>query len=140
MRTSFINTLPREDLYALSRLLSDAIEKLNAAAELIALHQLTHLSPRATEQLEVIHRQSLLSVDAMKRLSTLEDLEEYWIEMLRLSKRAGRTHRIWVSEIQRDHTPMAYARHRDVADQLVDATRDLRRLATHVGSILVKES
>ncbi|GAA1336500.1 nuclease PIN [Arthrobacter roseus] len=140
MRTSFINPLPREDLYALSRLLGEAVEKLDGAAELIALHKLAHLSKRATEQLEVINRQALLSVDAMTRLSSLEDLEEYWIEMLRLSRRAARTHRIWVSELQRDHKAVAYARHRDVANQLMDVVNDLRRLATHVGSILVKES
>ncbi len=140
MRTSFINPLPREDLYALSRLLAEAVEKLDGAAELITLYKLTHHSKRATEQLEVINRQALLSVDAMKRLGSLEDLEEYWIEMLRLSRRAVRTHRTWISELQRDHKILTYARHRDVAAQLMDVVTDLRRLATHVGSILVKES
>jgi hypothetical protein len=33
-----------------------------------------------------------------------------------------------------------YARNRDVANQLVDVTKDMRRVATQVGSIIVKES
>jgi hypothetical protein len=33
-----------------------------------------------------------------------------------------------------------YSRHRDIADQLVDVTKDMRRVATQVGSIIVKES
>jgi hypothetical protein len=33
-----------------------------------------------------------------------------------------------------------YARNRDVANQLVDVTKDMRRIATQVGSIIVKES
>ena len=140
MRSSFVNPLPREDLYALSRLLNEAIEKLDGAAELISLYRLSKLSRRATEQLEVITRQSELTADAMKRLNSMDELEEYWIEILRLAKRAERTHRIWCSELLTDHKPLVYARHRDVANQLVDVTKDIRKVATHVGSILVKES
>ncbi|MHA7277072.1 DUF47 domain-containing protein [Arthrobacter sp. Hz1] len=140
MRSSFVNPLPREDLYVLSRLLNEAIEKLDGAAELISLYQLSKLSRRATEQLEVITRQSELTAAAMKRLNSMDELEEYWIEILRLAKRAERTHRIWCSELLNDHKPLVYARHRDVANQLVDVTKDIRKVATHVGSILVKES
>jgi uncharacterized protein len=33
-----------------------------------------------------------------------------------------------------------YSRNRDIANQLVDVTKDMRRIATQVGSIIVKES
>jgi hypothetical protein len=33
-----------------------------------------------------------------------------------------------------------YARNRDIANQLVKVTKDMRRIATRVGSIIVKES
>lgn len=140
MRTSFINPLPREDLYTLSRLLNEAIEKLDGAAELIALYKVSKLSRRAAEQLEVINRQAELTATAMQRLNSLEDLEEYWIEVLRLAKRAERTHRIWCSELLDNHKQPVYVRHRDVANQLVDVTKEIRKVAVHVGSILVKES
>ncbi len=140
MRTSFVNPLPREDLYAMSRLLGEAMEKLDGAAELISLYKLSKLSRRATEQLEVISRQAELTSEAMRHLNVLDDLEDYWIEVLRLAKRAERTHRIWCSELLADHKPLVYARHRDIANQLVDVTKDIRKVATHVGAILVKES
>lgn len=140
MRTSFINPLPREDLYAISRLLGEAMEKLDGAAELIALYRLSKLSRRASEQLEVITRQAELTAEAMRQLTDLNELEDYWIEIVRLSKRAERTHRIWCSELMHDHKPLVYARHRDVAEQLIDATKDIRKVATHVGAIIVKES
>jgi uncharacterized protein Yka (UPF0111/DUF47 family) len=129
-----------EDLYAMSRLLSEAMEKLDGAAELIALYKLNKLSRRATEQLEVITRQAELTAEAMRELNSLDELEDYWIEILRLAKRAERTHRIWCSELLADHKPLVYARHRDVANQLVDVTKDIRKVATHVGAIVVKES
>jgi uncharacterized protein Yka (UPF0111/DUF47 family) len=140
MRTSFVNPLPREDMYALSRYLNEALEKLDGAAELVSLYKLDRLPKRAADQLEVISRQAELTVDAMRQLNNLDDLEDYWIEVLRLTKRAERTHRVWVADMIKDMKWAQYSRNRDVANQLVEVTKDMRRIATQVGSIIVKES
>ncbi|MBO9704215.1 MULTISPECIES: DUF47 domain-containing protein [Arthrobacter] len=140
MRTSFINTLPREDMFNLSRYLNDAMEKLDGAAELIGLYKLERLPTRAADQLEIITRQAELTVEAMRRLDDLDELEDYWIEVLRLAKRAERSHRVWVADMLRDMKFAQYTRHRDVANQLVEVTKDMRRVATSVGAIIVKES
>ncbi|MDI3210770.1 nuclease PIN [Arthrobacter sp. AL12] len=140
MRTSFVNPLPREDMYALSRYLNEAMEKLDAAADMVSLYKLDRLPKRAADQLEIISRQAELTVDAMRRLDNLDDLEDYWIEVLRLSKRAERSHRVWVADMLTEMKSARYARTRDIADQLVDVTRDMRKVATQVGSIIVKES
>lgn len=140
MRTTFVSPLPREDMYALSRFLNEAMEKLDAAAELVSLYKLDRLPKRAADQLEIISRQAELTVDAMRKLDNLDELEDYWIEVLRLAKRAERSHRIWVADMLNEMKSTRYARTRDIAEQLVGVTRDMRRVATQVGSIIVKES
>ncbi|NYE96092.1 hypothetical protein FHU41_002342 [Psychromicrobium silvestre] len=140
LRTSFINPLPREDIYALSRILNEAMETLDASAELLILHKLERIPRRATDQLEVIARQAELTVNAMRSLDDLDGLEDYWLEILRLSKRAERTHLVFSVELLQEHQASSYLRYRDFADQLLEVTRDFRQLATRVGSIIVKES
>lgn len=140
MRTTFVTPLPREDIYALSRYLNEAMEKLDAAAELVSLYKLDRLPKRAADQLEIISRQAELTVDAMRNLDNLDDLEDYWIEILRLAKRAERSHRVWVADMLNEMKAARYARTRDIAEELVGVTRDMRRIATQVGSIIVKES
>lgn len=140
MRTSFIHPLPREDMYALSRILNEAMEKLDAAAELLILYKIDRVPKRASEQLEVVARQAELTVNAMRTLDDLDGLEDYWLEMLRLAKRAERTHRAYLAELLAENQPANYPRYRDFADHLVAITKDFRLLATRVGSIIVKES
>lgn len=140
MRTSFLNPLPREDLYTISLHLSETIRNLDGAAEIIVLNKLSHFSARATEQLDIISSQAQLTRSAMARLESLDELEEYWIEMIRLTKRAERTHLVWTAELINDHKFIPYRRQRDLADQLAKVIRELRYLAAYVGRILVKES
>lgn len=140
MRTSFVNPLPREDMYALSLYLNEACEKLDAAAEMVSLYKLDRLPKRAADQLEIISRQADLTVEGMLRLNNLDDLEDYWIEILRLARRAERSHRAWVAAMLKDMKSAQYARNRDIADALLDVSREIRRVAMQVGSIIVKES
>lgn len=140
MRTSFVNPLPREDLYTLGRRLNEASEAVTGAAEVIALYRLDRIPARASDQLEILTRQAELTAEAMRRLDNLDDLEEFWIQVLRLSKRAQRSHRVFDSELLRDLTPTSYARYRVLASALVDVSAAFRHVATAVGSIIVKES
>ncbi|MCQ9162608.1 MULTISPECIES: DUF47 domain-containing protein [unclassified Arthrobacter] len=140
MRTSFINPLPREDLYALGRLLHEACEMLTGAAELVELYTLERIPPRGADVLEILSRQAELTASAMKALNDLDSLEDYWLEILRLAKRADHTHRILVAELLENHSPASFARYRSVADQFAAASTKMKAVATQVGSIIVKES
>lgn len=140
MRTSFINPLPREDIYALGLLLNETSEILTGAAELIELYALDRVPPRAVDQLEILSRQAELTTAAMRALNDLDSLEDYWLEVLRLSKRAEHTHRVLVAELLEHHGTSSFTKYRTLADQFGVASRQMRAVATQVGRLIVKES
>ncbi|GAA2200812.1 nuclease PIN [Sinomonas flava] len=140
LRTSFVNPLPREDLLVLSEGLAAAMGQIVAVGELIQLHAIDRLPSEASDLLEIINRQAELSTTAMRSLSHLEDLEDYWIDMIRLSKRAEHTYRVWSSAALRDLSITAFARNVEAARALLAATHAFQAVATQVGRIIVKES
>ncbi|MHA7175090.1 DUF47 domain-containing protein [Arthrobacter sp. Sr24] len=140
MRTSFINPLPREDLYTLGQLLNETSEFLTGAGELIGLYVLDRIPTRMSDQLEILARQAELTSTAMKSLNDLDSLEDYWLEVLRLAKRADHTHRVVVAELLESHSATTFTKYRSLSDQLAAASRQMRTVATQVGSIIVKES
>lgn len=140
MRTSFINPLPREDLYTLGQLLNETSEILSGAGEVIELYSLDRSPNRVSDQLEILSRQAELTTEAMKSLNDLDGLEDYWLEVLKLAKRADHTHRIVVAELLEAHSPTTFSKYKTLSDQFAAASRQMRTIATQVGSIIVKES
>ena len=140
LRTSFVNPLPREDLLILSENLQLAVERLGAVGELVHLHGLERLPRQAADLLEIVTREAELTVAAMRQLSNLDDLEDYWLDMTRLAKRAEHTYRVWSTSALREVSITAFARNIEVGRELLAAGRALRDVATYVGRIIVRES
>lgn len=140
LRTSYISPLPREDMYTLSRLLHETMEHLRGTGELIMTVGSTPLSERSSEQLELISQLAELASDSVQRLNNLDDLEDNWLQMLQFSKRAARTHLVWIDETARFAKASTIHRHQRVADHLMLTSNTLRQFADHLGRVLVKES
>lgn len=140
LRTSFVNPLPREDLLRLSESLAAAVGHLVAVGELIQLHGIDRLPAEAADMLDIVHRQAELTATAMRSLARLEDLEDYWTDMIRLAKRAEHTYRVWSSTALREFSITHFARTVEVARALVAAVHALQEVANQVGRIIVRES
>ena len=139
-RSSYVVPIPRQDVYILGQWLLRAAQCLVASAETHQLYKLERPSSHATEQLAVIQHMSLLTTKAMGRLTSLNGLDDYWFEMIRLARQAERAHRVYrASLLERFKTAQAIRR-MDAAHQLFDAARALGQVSAEVGRILVTES
>lgn len=140
LRTNYLSVLPREDIYTFARLLHEVTEILRGAGEVINALGSTPLSPRASEQLELVGQLGDLASGSLRRLKHLDDLEDNWLQMVHLSKRMSRTHLAWSVEISKFSKASTMHRHQLVADQIFSSCTVMRQFADHLGRVLVKES
>lgn len=139
-RSSYVVPIPRQDVYILGQWLLRAVQCLVASAETHQLYQLERPTSHATEELAVIQHMSLMTTKAMGRLTSLNELDDYWFEMIRLTRQAERTHRVHRASLLDQFKTAQAIRRMDAARQLFDAARALGQVSAEVGRILVAES
>lgn len=140
VRSAFVLPLPRADLYRLGQRLNQATESLTSASHIIKIHSLDRFSNRASDLLDLLQRQASLTTEAMRHLSDLEGLDEYWVEVLRMSKQSIRTTNLYQADMMDRLKPAAYIKEAQFTAQLQAASLSVREVATDVGRILVQES
>jgi predicted phosphate transport protein (TIGR00153 family) len=141
LNTSFVTPFDREDIYRLASALDDVIDAVEAAADFIVLADVGKLPPLMTEQIKLLQNSASQTADAMSRLSTLSDLEPYWIEVNRLENEADRVYRKLLSKLfSGDYDALTMVKLREVADGLEEAADALEHVAHAVETIAVKES
>jgi hypothetical protein len=141
LNTSFVTPFDREDIYRLASALDDVIDAIEAAADFIVLADVGKLPPLMTEQIKLLQSSANETADAMARLSTLRDLEPYWIEVNRLENEADRVYRKLLSKLfSGDYDALTMVKLREVADGLEEAADALEHVAHAVETIAVKES
>lgn len=139
-RSSYVVPIPRQDLYILGQWIQKSVEALVACAETQQLYKIDRPTSHATEQLNIIRLMSEMTTKAMGRLATLDELDDYWFEMIRLSRQSERTHRAYRASLLDKHKALQALRRMDAAGRLLDASRALAHVSAEVGRVLVSES
>jgi predicted phosphate transport protein (TIGR00153 family) len=141
LNTSFVTPFDREDIYRLAAALDDVVDAIEAAADFVVLSGLGKLPLLMGDQITLLRRSAGETAEAMARLSTLRDLEPYWIEVNRLENEADRVYRKLLSKLfSGDYEALEMFKLREVADQLEEAADGLEHVAHAVETIAVKES
>jgi uncharacterized protein len=141
LNTSFVTPFDREDIYRLASTLDDVVDAIEAAADFVVLADVGKLPQLMGEQITLLATSSHETAEAMGRLSTLKDLEPYWIEVNRLENEADRVYRKLLSRLfSGDYDALTMVKLREVADGLEDAADALEHVAHAVETIAVKAS
>ncbi len=141
VNSSFVTPFDREDIYRLAGDLDDVMDHMEAAADLVVLTGLGDLPTEMAQQVELLKRCARATAEAMPRLQTLKDLEEYWIEVNRLENEADRLYRRLVSRLYSgEFEALEVLKLKEVADELEDAADAFEHVANVVETITVKES
>jgi predicted phosphate transport protein (TIGR00153 family) len=139
--STFITPFDREDIYRLASSLDDVMDFMEETVDLVGLYELGDLPADFAPQVEVLQRATQLTADAMPRLRTMKDLDEYWIEINRLENQGDRSYRRIVAHLfSGSYKSLEVLKLKDVVDSLEHAIDALERVANTVEQIAVKES
>ena len=144
INSTFVTPFDREDIYRLGSLLDDVMDHLEAVGNLLYLYGLTKLPalPREMHELvNVLDQQAKLTADAMPRLRSMKDLEDYWIECNRLENEGDRSYRMLLVRLfSGEYDALTVLKMKEVADELEAACDAFEHVANTVETIAVKES
>ena len=141
VNSTFVTPFDREDIYRLAAGLDDVMDYMEAAVNAVSLYELDFLPEGMEEQIEVLQRAADLTAEAMPRLRTMRDLEEYWIEINRLENVGDQIHRQMVAKLfSGAYDALTVLKLRDVVEQLEYAVDAFEKVANIVEQISVKES
>ena len=139
--STFVTPFDREDIYRLAAGLDDVMDFMDEAVDLVHLYQLEDLPTELAKQIDVIQRAAELTAEAMPRLRTMRDLEEYWIEINRLENEGDKSYRRILAKLfngKRD--ALTVMKLKDVVQALEGAIDAFESVANTVEQIAVKES
>ncbi|MEV4517294.1 DUF47 family protein [Dactylosporangium sp. NPDC049525] len=144
INSSFITPFDREDIYRLGSLLDDVMDHLEAVGSLLYLYGLTKLPslPRELHEIvKVLDQQARLTAEAMPRLKTMKNLEEYWVECNRLENEGDNAYRMLLVRLfSGEYDALTVLKMKEVVDELEAACDAFEHVANTIETIVVKES
>jgi uncharacterized protein len=141
VNSTFVTPFDREDIYSLASQLDDVMDFMEEAVDLVLLYEVEHLPSELANQVEVIQRCAELTSEAMPRLRTMKDLEEYWIEINRLENAGDKSYRRILAKLfGGKYEALEVLKLKDIVDSLEAAIDAFETVANIVEQIAVKES
>src|SRR5882724_5987196 len=99
LNQTFITPFDREDIYRLASSLDDVIDAIEEAADHIVLYRLGDLPSGMTAQCNVLSRAAKATVAGMSKLTTMNKLQDYTIEVNSLEDEADKIYRRLVADL-----------------------------------------
>ncbi|HLN77866.1 MAG TPA: DUF47 family protein [Nocardioidaceae bacterium] len=141
VNSTFVTPFDREDIYSLASGLDDVMDEMEEAVDLVLLYGVTELPSELAQQVEVLQRAADLTAEAMPRLETMKNLDEYWIEINRLENMGDKSYRRILARLfSGEFEALDVMKLKDVVDSLEAAIDAFERVANIVEQIAVKES
>jgi predicted phosphate transport protein (TIGR00153 family) len=141
LNASFITPFDREDIYRLASQLDDVMDYMEEASDLVVLYKVNQLPKDIVRQVEVLERAAELTAEAMPRLRSMKDLNEYWIEINRLENQGDQVYRKLLAHLfGGEYDALTVLKLKEVIESLEEAADAFEHVANTIETIAVKES
>ena len=141
VNSTFVTPFDREDIYSLASGLDDIMDMMDEVVDLVLLYDVHELPAGFDKLVEVIQECARITTDAMPRLQSMKDLDEYWIEVNRLENAGDKTYRRTLASLfDGRHEALEVLKLKDIVESLEGAIDAFEKVANIVEQIAVKES
>lgn len=141
LNTVFITPIDHEDIYRLTSLMDDVIDHIEAAGDLLVLHQIEAPLPEMKAQAEVLVVAAAATRDAIGTLPKYRELAPFWERIGKLEKEGDRIYRKAVADLfGGDHKAMSVLKWKDIIDEGEGAIDLLEDVADQLEAIALKQS
>ena len=138
---TFVTPFDRDDIYDLASSLDDIMDFMEEAVDLVVLYEVGELPSELAEQVQVLQRSAELTAEAMPRLKTMKDLEEFWIEINRLENTGDKAYRRILAKLfSGQYDALEVLKLKGIVDALEEAIDGFEKVANIIEQIAVKES
>lgn len=137
----FVTPYDRGDLQELANALDDSIDAMEAASDLVVLHNVDTFPPGSEEIVDAVRRLAELTASNLPRLRNLKDLEFYYTEANRIEDDGDRMHRRMTAKLfDGSYDAMTVLRIQGVFEQLEESLDRMAAVARIMRTISLKES
>ncbi len=137
----FVTPYDRGDLQALANALDDSIDAMEAASDLVVLHNVDTFPAGSEEIVDAVRRLAELTASNMPRLRNLKDLDFYYTEANRIEDDGDRMHRRMTAKLfDGSYDAMTVLRIQGVFEQLEESLDRMAAVARIMRTIALKES
>ncbi|MFT4011237.1 MAG: DUF47 family protein [Nocardioidaceae bacterium] len=141
VNTTFVTPIDREDIYALASGLDDVMDHMDETVDMVQLYDVEKLPKEFAQQVDVLQRCAELTAEAMPKLRSMGDLEEYWIEINRLENAGDKSYRRILAKLfSGSYEALEVLKLKDIVDSMEAAIDAFERVANIIEQIAVKES
>jgi predicted phosphate transport protein (TIGR00153 family) len=141
VNSSFVTPFDREDIYALAGGLDDVMDDMDEVVDLVLLYEVKSFPSEVLKAVEIIQRCAEITAEAMPKLRSLTDLDEYWIEINRLENSGDKMYRRTLAKLfSGDFKAIEVLKLKDIVTSLEGAIDAFEKVANIVEQIAVKES
>jgi hypothetical protein len=141
LNSTFVTPLDREDIHALASGIDDVMDYVEAAADMLVLHNVEQPTEAVQNQAAVLVRACEAIGQAIKRLGTFKELEPFWEQVHAIEKEGDRIFRQTVAELfNGQYKAMDVLKWKEIYDQVEAAIDQCEKIADTLEAIVLKNA
>src|SRR4029079_1929608 len=141
LNSSFVTPFDREDIHALTEELDDVVDEMQAAAELLVIHNVERPLPEVKELCDILVEAVEMTVALIAKLPKLRGMETELASIDRLESAADKAYRRCVAHLfSGEYKAFAVLKWKDVVEAIEQSVNAIENISDIVESIVLKHA